>query len=237
MKLSDYSNLKEVHSLDNMIKLHLDKISEEEHRIVFLTKKRKQKDQELQELLHKKSHLESEISKFEVKLFDLEKRLSTSLEHLSMAQTQKEANALQKEIDTLTPEVDQIQELSLDILESIEDLDKEIIQINGFMAGSLETLEEVKTEVELVRKQEEIPIGQYEERIKLLLEDSPSALVDAFTKVRNKYQYKRPIVRIINHACEFCHFRIDQMSLERVESLQGIEFCGQCGRLFIPLES
>lgn len=237
MKLSDYSNLKEVHSLDNMIKLHLDKIREEEGRIEFLTKKRKQKDQELHELEEKKSQQEAEISKYEVKLFDLEKRLSSSHDHLPLATSEKEANAIEKEIQTLTPEVDQLQELSLEILDHIEELDKEITQIKNFQKGSLETLEEVKLEVQEVRDREEVPIKQYQERIKLLLDDTSPKLVEAFSKVRDKFQYKRPIVRIINHACEYCQFRVDQMSIERVESLQAIESCGQCGRLFIPLES
>ncbi len=237
MKLSDYSNLKEVHSLDNMIKVHLDKISEEERRIEFLSKKRKQKDQELLELEAQKKETENEVNQAEVVLFDLEKRLKTSHEHLPMATSEKEANAIEKEISRLTPEVDEIQERCLNLLESIEELEKAIIQAKGFLEGSKETLEEVITEVDEIRAQESIPIKQYEGRIALLLEDTPSSLLEVFSKIREKHQFNRPLVRIINHACEFCHFRIDQMSLERVESLQGIETCGQCGRLFIPLES
>ena len=58
MKLNDYSNLKEIHSLDNMIKVHLDKIKEEESRIDFIVQKRKQKDQDLKEIEDKEKSIQ-----------------------------------------------------------------------------------------------------------------------------------------------------------------------------------
>ncbi len=237
MKLTDYSNLKEIHSLDNMIKVHLDKISEEESRIDFISQKRKQKDQELEDLILNKSALEKEISDSEVKLFDLEKRFKNANDHLPLASSEKEVNALQNEINTLGPQIDLIQESSLEKLEEIEELEKLINQSQNFLKGSLETLEEIKNEIEEVRKVESVPIHQYENRITLLIEQTPKSLFNHFKIVRDKFRYKRPIVRIVNHACEFCHFRVDQMTLDRVESMQGIENCTQCGRLFIPLEA
>jgi len=237
MELNDYSNLKEIYSLDNMIKTHLDKISDEQGRITFLEKKRKQKDQELEELRKKKKDRESQINQFEVSLFDFEKKLQSSIDHIPMATSEKEAIALQNEIDTLTPEIDAIQEKSLELLDTLELIENEIEQLSTFLSGSKETLGEVQKEVEAIRNAENIPIKQYQDRINLLLENTPSKLSTIFLKIREQYRYKQPIVRIINHACEFCHYQIDQIALERVESLQGIEICGQCGRLFIPLES
>ncbi len=237
MKLTDYSNLKEIHSLDNMIKVHLDRIKEEEARIEFITNKRKQKDQELENHQNNKKILENEISDIEVTLFDFEKRVSSAQGHQSMAASEKEANALQNEIDSLSPKIDELQELTLDKLEEIEKIELEITQAQNFLKGSQETLQEITIEVQEVVKEQQIPIDQYSQRIDLLIEDIPKPLYIQFSKIREKFRYNRPLVRILNHACEFCHFRIDQMSLERVESLQGIECCGQCGRLFTPLEA
>ncbi len=237
MKLTDYSNLKEIHSLDNMIKVHLDTIKEEEGRIEFITNKRKQKDQELEDLQNNKKILENEISDTEVTLFDLEKRVSSAQGHLPMATSEKEANALQNEVDSLSPKIDELQEFTLEKLEEVEKIELDILQAQNFLKGSQETLQEITEEVQKVVQEQQLPIHQYSERIDLLIEDIPKPLYTQFGKIREKFRYNKPMVRIINHACEYCHFRVDQMTLERVESLQGIECCGQCGRLFIPLEA
>lgn len=237
MKLNDYSNLKEIHSLDNMIKVHLDKIKEEESRIDFIVQKRKQKDQDLKEFEDKEKSIQDELNQMEVKLFDLEKKLNTSKEHLPLASNQKEATALENTIMTLTPQVDQLQEESLEKLEELELLEEEKKKTEGFLKGSLNTLKEIEEEVSEIRKTENIPIGQYEKRIQLLLKDTQPHLVSTFLSIREKFRYKRPLVRVINNTCEFCHFHIDQMAQDRLETFQSIETCSQCSRLFIPLEA
>jgi len=237
MKLTDYSNLKEVHSLDNMIKTHLDKINEEKGRIDFIQQKRKQKDQELLTNREEVNELEKRISAHEVLLFDLEKRLKNAEDHLPLATNEKEITALQNEINSISPQVNQLQDDCLSLLEKIEELECQITQSESFLAGSLTTLSEIKSEVEKVEMEELKSIHQYEERIKSLMEITDSNLVNAFLEIREKFRYKRPLVKIVNHSCDFCHFRVDQMTLSRVEACQSIETCSQCGRLLAPLEA
>lgn len=237
MKLQDYSALKEIHSLDLMIKGHLDRISEQEQRIESIHQKRSEKEKMKVALKEEILRFQEEITKEEKLLFDLENKLKKTLEHIPMANSEKEINALEKEKEKLSPEVELIQERIIEKLELIEEREDQIRKATTFLQGSLETLQSIESEVQEIKSEEERSLGHYQERIEALLEEIPRELKNSFLKVREKFKYQRPLVRIIKHSCEFCHFQLDQLALEAVESLQRIETCSQCERLFIPLES
>lgn len=231
-----FTHLKEIQSLDNAIKKHLDVIKDEELRLDDLHKLRQKKQENLEALKKENDQITSLISLEEKNLFDWEKKLQKAQDTQPFAKNEKEVNALSEEESKSATQVEESQNKILEHLDKQDELNQKMIEIEEFLRGSLETLEEMKQEIFYDTEKERKEILNYEKRIESLLEEVPHQLLEAFQHVRKKYRFKRPLVRVMNGGCEHCKFVIDKMSAQQIEYAKFITTCNQCERLFIPYD-
>ncbi len=237
LSLSDYSALKEIQSLDNMIKKHLDAISSEESRkdnVLNLRAKRETEKVGFQEKTKENGAL---ISCLEKELFDWEKKRRQAELNQERASDQKQAEALEKEINQITPRCEELEEKVLNLLEENECLDTQVAECDEFLKGSLKTLEQIDKEITEETQVERQQISNYEERITALLESIPQELRNAFKLAREKHRFNMPLARIVNRSCEKCRFQVDSQTLSLIDQAKTISHCDQCQRLLIPFDA
>ncbi|MCF8059193.1 MAG: hypothetical protein K9K67_07850 [Bacteriovoracaceae bacterium] len=234
MDIIQFSHLKEVQSLDKMIKKHLDIIQEQSARRDYIVKIRHTRETEKEGLLIESKDHTASINQFEKELFDWEKKLEKALEQLPMAKSEQQINALQKEQSMAEENVEHLQDKILSLLEEQEILESKIEECISFLKGSKLTLDTIDKEILEVTQVEQNEIDKYEIRIKALLEDVPDTLKLSFLKARKKHRFNQPLSRVMQGGCEKCRFILDKMTQSRIELLQTVEVCSQCERLLIP---
>lgn len=235
--LKDFTTLKEVQSLDNLIKKHLDAIESEQSRKDSINKLREKRKTEMVGLLESHKENSALISQFEKELYDWEKKREQAEINQDRARDQKQVEALEKEISQVTPKCEELEEKVLNLLEKNEEIDSVVKEIETFLEGSLETLKEIDQEILEETTEERRHIENYDKRINALLVDIPSELKIVFERVRDKHRFKSPLSRIINRACEKCRYEVDSQTISLVDQAKVIVECHQCERLLIPFDA
>lgn len=234
MDINHFSHLKEVQSLDKMIKKHLDAIEGESSRKAQILKLRLRRETEKESLLIELNENTALISEGEKSLFDWDKKLAKANEQLPLAVSEQQVVGLQKEKDLSEKNVEKLQDEVLSLLEVQEQIEVKIEECDSFLLGSASTLKKIEEEILEVTTVEQREIDNYESRIKALLEEVPEPLNSEFKKAWKKHRFKSPLSRVMEGGCERCRFLLDRTTQSRIELLQTIEICSQCERLLIP---
>lgn len=237
LELKDFTTLKEIQSLDNMIAKHLDAIKSEESRKDHILGMRQKRETEKVGLLKKVEENSALINELEKELFDWEKKRQQAELNQDRAKDQKQVEALEKEINQLTPKCEDCEEKILNLLEENEEIKVKVDEADEFLKGSGETLNQISKEILDETKEERHQITNYEERIEALITEIPKELLEAFNRAQKKYRFKMPLARIVNRACEKCRFQVDSQTLSLVDQARTIAHCQQCERLLIPFDA
>lgn len=235
MALIDFQNLLEIQSLELLQKKHIDKIEENNRRLTHITKLRAQKVESIVEL-NKNLAIEKELmANDEKELFIAEQKLSNTKEHLPMATSEKEVNALEKEIATLTPLIETLENTGLELLEKIELIEIEIKEGEEFLIGSKETYDEVKLEVDTENLVEEKELQNYQKRIDLIVPEIEKIFWTSYQDSSKDHKYKNPLTFLVQGKCQSCKFHIDTTSEKGIEAGNTTELCSGCSRLLTTL--
>jgi predicted nucleic acid-binding Zn-ribbon protein len=237
LELKDFTALKEIQSLDNFIKKHLDAIESEESRKDSINTMREKRKTEMVGLLENHKENTALINQYEKELFEWEKKRGQAEINQDRAKDQKQAEALEKEINQITPKCEELEERVLSLLEKNEEIDKLVKEAEVFLEGSLETLKEIDLEILEETKEERRHIENYEKRIEVLLENIPETLREAFHRARQKHRFRNPLARILNKACEKCRFEVDSQTKSQIDLAKAVIQCNQCERLLIPFDA
>ncbi len=234
MSLQDFSSLVQVQSLENKIHEHIIKIEGHENRVNFIEKQRQTRQNELENLENQLLENRKIIADDEKSLFKLESELEKTKFHLDQVTSQQQADALEKEITTLGPKAEGLEEQILENMEKQEDIITKQDSCQEFLNGSASTLEEIKTEVKADCDLENKEIGKYQDRINLLLDECPGDYKSLFVSINKRFKYKSPVTSISDGHCTSCRFAINGVQKATVEKGNSIELCSGCGRLLAP---
>ena len=237
LELKDFTALKEIQSIDNLVKKHLDAIESEESRKDSINNMRDKRKTEMVGLLESHKENTALISQLEKELFEWEKKRDQAVINQDRAKDQKQAEALEKEINQITPKCEELEEKVLSLLEKNEEIDNRVKEAEVFLEGSLDTLKEIDLEILEETTEERRHIENYEKRIKALLEEIPNGLREAFLRARKKHRFKNCISRIVNRACEKCRYEVDSQTISQVDQAKATVQCSQCERLLIPYDA
>ena len=232
--MENYRQLVEIQSLYNHIGKHEDQISSQNSRLSIVEKQRDKRREELEEFTFTTEVLNKTIKELERELFDKEKELKKTTEHLSMASNESQANGLQKELDFLSPKVDSLQESILEKMESIESIQEKILESKEFMSGSLTSLKELQTEVETENNKATKEIENYNTRITLLFEPLGDHVKKSFNSIFERSKDKKAIAFLKGRSCSSCRTEAPSMQVSEIESARSTEFCMGCGKILIP---
>lgn len=237
MAIENFKHLIEAQSLEKKMREHLDAIDEQKNRISHLKGLRTQASVLKEEIENLKKELADDLAKKEKELFDAESKVEKTNEHIPLARNEQEANALQKELESLNPLIEELQEKILELMDEIENLESQLNEKNEFLKGSQNTLKEISNEVEAEIQKEQSHIDSLEERVSSLLDQAGEVHKTAYLLSNEKHKFNDPLCFVESSACHVCRFTLNQMQANEIEKGEVTESCPGCGRLLTPLSA
>jgi len=235
--LENYRNLLECQSLDNKIAEHLHNIDEHKKRVDQIIHKRELSEKSLNENSDKLTETKKAFKKFESNLYKIEKDLHHANEKADLAKTTEQVKASESEVHTLQNEKDSVEEKSLEYLELIEILEKDVDDLQSFLEGSAKTLSDIQQESADNTNKENKEIVNYQKRIDSLLSECTNSLQSAYLLLNKKYRFKFPLTFIQDRSCKRCGFQINRVNQDVIERGEKVIHCENCGRVFVMTEA
>lgn len=235
MNKEGFKILKEINSL-NIKKNELQaKIAIELERIDKIQHTRSKRKEDL-EVNEDKSHkLKVQLLEIDKKSEKLDQLISNSQQKINNSFEEKELNALNQQIDNAQIELDKIQEEGLELLEKKEALDEEITNAKSFLKGSLETIEEIRAEVNQENDNLFSELDQIEIRLNLLHEQIPLKASERIRSLIAKNKKLAPLAHISSTKnCDICGYLIPHATEQAVEKELKLTSCPGCTRILIP---
>ena len=148
LELKDFTALKEIQSLDNLIKVHLDAIKSEESRKDSVLALRSKRETEMVGFSQAKTENTALMAQLEKELHEWEKKREQAVVNQERAKDQKQIEAIEKELLQVTSSCEELEEKILSLLEKNDELESLIEEAQTFLKGSLETLNEIDKEID-----------------------------------------------------------------------------------------
>ncbi|MFT6068516.1 MAG: putative nucleic acid-binding Zn-ribbon protein [Bacteriovoracaceae bacterium] len=237
MAIEDFKHLIEAQSLEKTIKEHLDGISEQVNRVLHIEKQREIFSNETNLLTSELKEKTTIVASLENDLASAESKLEKTNEHIPLARNENEANALQTEVDTLTPRIELLQNQILGILEEIESLESTIKEKEEFLTGSAKSLKLISDEAEKEKSSHQEAIKSLEQRVSSLLEQAGENHRTAYLLSCQTHKFNNPLCFVSTGSCSVCRYTLNQMQANEIEKGIATESCPGCGRLLTPLSA
>ena len=173
--------------------------------------------------------LELELNKFDSQMDDYNVKIDKHKDQLFLVTTNKQYDALQREIDHLKSELDEIETKSLEFTEEKEHLEKRVI-------SEEENLENLSNDLIIRRKKLEVIMSESsKEKGKLELEKENKRLqIDSKTLsnydlIQNARQ-GLSVVNVNGSACGGCGAFVPPQIISEVRAQKGTQTCDSCSR-------
>jgi len=173
--------------------------------------------------------LELELNKFDSQMDDYNVKIDKHKDQLFLVTTNKQYDALQREIDHLKSELDEIETKSLEFTEEKEHLEKRVI-------SEEENLENLSNDLIIRRKKLEVIMSESsKEKGKLELEKKNKRLqIDSKTLsnydlIQNARQ-GLSVVNVNGSACGGCGAFVPPQIISEVRAQKGTQTCDSCSR-------
>lgn len=173
--------------------------------------------------------LELELNKFDSQMDDYNVKIDKHKDQLFLVTTNKQHDALQREIDHLKSELDEIETKSLEFTEEKEHLEKRVI-------SEEENLENLSNDLIIRRKKLEVIMSESsKEKGKLELEKENKRLqIDSKTLsnydlIQNARQ-GLSVVNVNGSACGGCGAFVPPQIISEVRAQKGTQTCDSCSR-------
>lgn len=237
MDKENFKILKEIASLESLSSQLQEAMDKENSRILFVTDQRNSRLAYLQELTSKKEALENEFSELEEKSDKNLNELNRLESNLNNATTVKEQTALESQIEAKKSLQLQFEARSNEVIDQIDECEKQLDEAQEFEKGSLDSLNSLKQEVAEIVGQKQQEKDRLSHRIDLLLDEIPENFKASYKKVAAKKLKYGPFSSLKNLQCNVCGFKVSRTLEVDVEENFKLKTCPSCSRIFIPAQA
>ena len=231
----DLKNLLKVQSLDrNIARLEeeMDKIEQKEQKILEVIAT---KQAQLKAAQEEKEEIEKDKLFKEGLLTDTLENLKKLEVKLSSATTEKQANAVNIEIDIAKTNKNVLEEKIISLEEDIDAKEKDIKELEDRYIQLQKTLKEHKAKFDERRKEITLEIEKIKEHKEELLGDIDKELLKKYEKL-NRWTKGTSIVPVRQDACYGCFMKLTPQILTLIEDTDELVYCPNCGRMLYKEE-
>jgi len=163
---------------------------------------------------------------------DLEARITQKRARQSEIRDNKEYQALSQELDNLRQQLDGEETSTLELIESMEDLQKTTATLLDELAAKKE--ERARLEAELAARitRAEAELAELDHEIQTCLSQLPPEIAVTLKRLRGKLPL--PVVWLDEEACGGCHARFPVQVAIEISRGRTVERCQTCGRFVVP---
>lgn len=216
---------RKINELDNSTKAELKRLSDIEQKRIDTQNSIKDYEQKIHDLKLKEAELD---------ILNLENKIEKLKSQTSMVKNEKEANILEKEISLLITEHKTKEDNYFKNLDFESQYQNNISDYKNFLEGSLETLNEIKKEVDEFSSKNNLEVSNLQKRINSLLENTTNTYSKVYLETSNRLKVAPTTAYINGKNCSVCKIAIDQLTITNVENHVSLEQCPNCGRILIP---
>jgi predicted nucleic acid-binding Zn-ribbon protein len=233
--MKDFVTLLKIQGLENNQLKLLKEIDTQKDRVDKIKKNRAHREDEQKELEVTQKNLKEELQRQENNLEDLQAHWERIQENQNLATNEREMQSFQKEIESLAPEIEDSEKKVLEIMETLDESDKLLMEAKTFLEGSLETLESIGKEVDLEVDQLREKISKLNVEVVGLLGQVSPEYKELFIQTNKKHKYNNPLSFAERGKCHSCQYAIPPVLFEQIERGLVIETCPSCERILTPL--
>ncbi|MDD5450241.1 MAG: C4-type zinc ribbon domain-containing protein [Candidatus Omnitrophica bacterium] len=198
-----------IRSLDEAFKEKESSLKKKEEELKVLTVKRKEKEGELQAK-------EEGIKKLKVQLYQIK--------------TNKEYQAMEKEIEGQKADVSVIEEAIITVLDGIEECQKAVAAEKAVIDKERGHLEEEKKAIEAKTKEMQTQLDQVTAERTGLAKNVEKDFLVKYERILHS-KNNPAIVKVEGDACGGCNINLPPQVINEIRMSQEIIFCGSCARI------
>ena len=231
----DLKNLLKVQSLDrNIARLEeeMDKIEQKEQKILEVIAT---KQAQLKAAQEEKEEIEKDKLFKEGLLTDTLENLKKLEVKLNSTTTEKQANAVNIEIDIAKTNKNVLEEKIISLEEDIDAKEKDIKELEDRYIQLQKTLKEHKAKFDERRKEITLEIEKIKKHKEELLGDIDKELLKKYEKL-NRWTKGTSIVPVRQDACYGCFMKLTPQILTLIEDTDELVYCPNCGRMLYKEE-
>jgi predicted nucleic acid-binding Zn-ribbon protein len=235
--MESFKILKEINSLSMRKNVLLDLVEAEQKRITFIENNRREREASLVSFQDTLKEQKADLTSTENQINLLSQKIEKDNTNLVSLVDGASISSLQKQIDEMKIKLDQNEEKGLELLDLIESSEVNISDCNEFLKGSLESLNEIKVEVDEKVSELQSEIDSITKRDALLMEELPPNFNNKISLILKKNIQISSFTRIKGGSCEFCRFNLSKSDVIAIEDKLALKSCQGCSRIFIPIQS
>ncbi len=231
----DLKNLLKVQSLDrNIARLEeeMDKIEQKEQKILEVIAT---KQAQLKAAQEEKEEIEKDKLFKEGLLTDTLENLKKLEVKLNSTTTEKQANAVNIEIDIAKTNKNVLEEKIISLEEDIDAKEKDIKELEDRYMQLQKTLKEHKAKFDERRKEITLEVKEIKKHKEELLGDIDKELLKKYEKL-NRWTKGTSIVPVRQDACYGCFMKLTPQILTLIEDTDELVYCPNCGRMLYKEE-
>jgi len=173
--------------------------------------------------------LKSSLKQQELTLVEMSARIKKLEERKRIIHTEKELNALEKEIDVIKFDIGNLEEKTLSLIDDLDGKEKELGGIEQFLEekGRRLEAEKPKTAVETARHEDIIKVNV--DKFNHLIEALPLSYKSKFLKMINSRDGKG-IANVEGEICGYCNFKIPAFLAIDASKDNKVVNCTNCGK-------
>jgi predicted nucleic acid-binding Zn-ribbon protein len=200
--------------------------------------------EKIETLVSRKNQLESEFEKEKAAIDALKKRyremeskvqdntnlIKKSDEKLTAVKTNKEYQAILKEIDDFKEKNSGIEDEMITCLEDMDNAETQIAEKNEVLK---QILAQLSAEIESLKKEAEEEKSRLEEAQRLRgtrFRDVDAAMMADYERIK-KIVINRPVVAVSRSVCQGCHLNIPPQMFIELQRGGQLNFCPHCDRI------
>jgi predicted nucleic acid-binding Zn-ribbon protein len=230
------SNLLQLQQIDNELAVLENKSKDMPRRIEGIRLFSETKKNELQENQHNIIEFKKKYKLLEVDLKEAEEKIGQYSAQLYSAKTNDQYKAFLKEIESSKKEKMDIEDKLIEVLETIENTEKEVKQLQSELTD-IEA--ETKEKTAILKKEEESIHHAIKERIKTretICEVIGKETLAIYEKIK-KGKGGIAVVTVDGERCQGCLNPLPPQQVLEIKKNERIYFCEYCGRITISPEN
>jgi predicted nucleic acid-binding Zn-ribbon protein len=227
MYLESFRHLIEIESLKTRIREHNAILASEVKRITDLDTQRNKLQARITELQSEEQALH--LKNLELTISTEEQSLGHLTTQLDNVKNDKELAATTHQIQTIKNSLALHEETYFAALDRTDKIHEELKDCKQFLAGSVDTREEISKDVEAAKTEETEKIFYLNARIASLLEQCNKSARDLYLSSE-----KTGVAFILDKTCSKCHMQVSSILKSSIEEGRSLDCCPSCGRFLIP---
>lgn len=229
----DYKHILDISSLDLVINRYQTEAREEEKRLIFLEKKKSDKNSQLIYYSQNLILLKKEVTNLEKELFKTDSQIEKNKKSISETGSNHQLELLEKSLAKSESDKSQFEEKILNLLMEIEDTEALINDCKVFLSGVEETIGEITLEVRNINSKNRSEIEKLESQIEGLLQSVSPTIKNVFQSTRKEFRFDTPISKLISLSCSKCRFTMSRSDSDDIEIKDNFKICSGCARMII----